>query len=95
MFDYLGTGFLQVTKDKELSTNGYDPDNPIVVEMGELVDAYMDKIGKNTEYFFHPEEIMAVTFAFIAAKETDGLPTPELLTKVKKVLEEENRFFSR
>ncbi len=44
MFDYLTMGFLQITKDKELSTNGYDPANPNILPIAELEEEYYKSI---------------------------------------------------
>jgi hypothetical protein len=74
MFDYLTMGFLQITKDKELSTNGYDPANPNILPIAELEEEYYKSIGKNTGYYFHPEEIIAINYGYMAANKTAGHP---------------------
>ena len=45
---------------------------------------YLDRVGHNTEYVIHPEEILADNFVFLA----DGakVPSPEILEKLNAVL---------
>lgn len=51
----------------------------------ENIDMYWSKIGRNTQYIIHPEEIMASNFELLMLKEKD-VPNPEILEKMKEVL---------
>jgi hypothetical protein len=49
------------------------------------VQGYMEKIGKNTFYIIHPEEIMAVNFA-LAVRQVKTVASPEILDGIVTVL---------
>lgn len=46
---------------------------------------FFEKIGRNTTYIIHPEEIVADNFALLAM-ETSDVKSPELLDKIKEAL---------
>lgn len=48
--------------------------------------AYADKIGKNTPYIIHPEEIMADNFAEMVSPSGKPIPTPRIIEELKKLL---------
>ena len=54
------------------------------------VPDYMEKIGNNTKYIIHPEEVLAENFVLLMFKAAD-VPTPELLEKMAGVLERDER----
>ena len=59
-FDYLQFKLLVV-----LDNNGnsiYKPGNPVILDVYQ-VTGFFEKIGVNTGYFFHPEEILANSFS--------------------------------
>ncbi|MGC3966369.1 MAG: hypothetical protein QM775_03055 [Pirellulales bacterium] len=47
---------------------------------------FFTQIGRNTGYIIHPEEIAADNFTLLARGDTD-VPNPELLEKMRKILE--------
>jgi hypothetical protein len=50
--------------------------------------AYYDRIGRNTGYIIHPEEVLADNFVLLVAGKTE-VPTPRILTEMKRVIEME------
>jgi hypothetical protein len=83
--DYANIGLLKIsgTDVKKIDeVNG----KPIIYNI-EDITGFFEQVGRNTDYILHPEEIMADNFAFtlIGSK---GLPNPEIIEKVKKILKE-------
>jgi hypothetical protein len=56
----------------------------IVVDPKKL-PSFQEQIGGNTTYIIHPDEILADNFVHLAL-ENDKVPTPRILTEMKKVL---------
>ena len=56
----------------------------IVYPMEKISD-FKEKIGENTQYIIHPEEILAENFV-IAFIDQQSVPTPELKEKIRKIL---------
>jgi hypothetical protein len=54
------------------------------------VPDFQEKIGRNTNYIVHPEEILADNFVHLVRGKTD-LPTPRIVEELRKVLEEAER----
>jgi hypothetical protein len=56
----------------------------------EDLEGLFEQVGRNTEYLFHPEEILADNFALLFMAEVSGrmppLPSPEILEKLRKEL---------
>ncbi len=80
-FEYMTVGFVP-----------YDEQMMPVQESGktliypmEKIDNFYEKIGKNTSYIIHPEEILAENFV-IAFTNASSVPTPELKEKIRKIL---------
>jgi hypothetical protein len=48
--------------------------------------AYHEKIGRNTGYIIHPEEILADNFVLLVTGETDA-KTPKILDEMKRTFE--------
>lgn len=46
---------------------------------------YLDRIGRNTDYVIHPEEILADNFVLLAKSQRE-VPSPEILDKLDAVL---------
>ena len=55
-----------------------------LVEVKE-VSGFFEKIGRNSSYIIHPEEILAVNFALIVTGETE-FPSPEVAEGIRSVL---------
>ena len=49
------------------------------------VPTFFDKIGRNTGYIIHPEEILAENFVLLVNNKTD-VPTPRILREMRDVL---------
>lgn len=49
------------------------------------VSGFLEKIGRNTQYIIHPEEILADNFALLILGE-QKVPSPEILQKMKEIL---------
>ena len=56
----------------------------IVYPMEKISD-FQKKIGENTQYIIHPEEILAENFV-LAFTDQQSVPTPDLKEKVRKIL---------
>lgn len=48
------------------------------------VQGFYDKIGKNTNYIIHPEEILADNFVFLINHQTDT-PSPQILESMERI----------
>lgn len=59
--------------------------NPVLHSPRDLQD-FWKKIGRNTNYIIHPEEIMASNFVHLI-KDKKDLPNPEIIEKMRKVLQ--------
>ena len=84
MFPNIMMEFLQLDSDLRPL---YVDDQPVLYRIQE-VEGFFEKIGKNTNYVVHPEEIMAVNFSMAIAKQPDT-PNPEILAAVLAVLSRE------
>ena len=62
-----------------------DADGKLIVYGMEDIEDFAQRVGKNTNYIIHPEEILAENFV-LAFLDTPGVPTPELKDRVRKVL---------
>jgi hypothetical protein len=47
--------------------------------------AFLEMIGKNTDYIIHPDEIMADNFVRLAMNDPD-VPTPRIIDEMRRVL---------
>ena len=61
-------------------TNG----EPVVINPREE-PAFLDKIGKNTNYIIHPDEILADNFVRLVMSDQD-VPTPRIIDEMRRVL---------
>lgn len=57
---------------------------PVVINPREE-QAFLDKIGKNTNYIIHPDEIMADNFVRLVMADKD-VPTPQIIEQMRTVL---------
>jgi hypothetical protein len=65
---------------------------PVLLEVGEPVvidakkeDAFYEKIGKNTNYIVHPDEILADNFVHLVMENRD-LMTPRIVAEMRRAL---------
>lgn len=87
LFGYLQLRLLEVT----LGESGLQPvldssGNPLLHEVSQ-VPGYFERIGRNTRYIIHPEEVLADNFSLLVF-DAKGVPTPELLLKLDERLKQ-------
>ncbi len=59
-------------------------DQPVVIDPRKL-PAYYEKIGKNTQYIIHPDEILADNFVHLVMGDA-GLATPRIVERMGRML---------
>lgn len=84
-FNYLNVGFLKLKGSDSLEID-YVNDYPVIYTYKEVSD-FFEKVGKNTQYIIHPEEILADNFAF-AIDHKKGLPSQWIVDKIQSKLKE-------
>ena len=57
---------------------------PVVINPREE-QAFLDKIGQNTNYIIHPDEILADNFVRLVMSD-DNVPTPQIIDEMRRVL---------
>jgi len=77
-FNYLQLSFLQMPRMSSAQP---------VLTTPEEVSGFFEQVGRNTNYFIHPEEILADNFALLALDE-HNVPSPEILEKMRRILEQ-------
>jgi len=86
-FNQMDFRFLALAEDPaggwRVATKPGGAGGPRLIAPSDAAD-YLERIGHNTKYVIHPEEILADNFVFLA----DGakVPTPEILEKLNAVL---------
>ena len=86
-FEYVKVGFVPYGEDFKAIRNAEG--KVVVYDMKEVKD-FFDKVGKNTGYIIHPEEILAENFV-IAFLNQDPIKTPELRERLRKVLKADKK----
>jgi hypothetical protein len=85
LFAYLVFRLMVVEPDgdhwKPVDTEG----RAVVIDPKTSAD-FQEKIGRNTNYIVHPEEILADNFVHLVMERKD-LPTPRIVEELKRVLE--------
>jgi hypothetical protein len=86
LFDYLVFRLMVL----EPAAGGYRPSlttngEPRLLSEEE-VTGYFEQIGRNTSYYIHPEETLAVNFVFLV-QGNESLPTPRILTRLREAIE--------
>ena len=64
----------------ESATVVYSDGQPVLHTPAEIA-GYIEKIGQNTQYIIHPEEILADNFT-LAIEPKENLPNPEIVAGV-------------
>ena len=77
-FNYLQLSFLQVPRMSSAKP---------VLAAPEEVSGFFEQVVRNTNYFIHPEEILADNFALLILDE-HNVPSPEILQKMRLILEQ-------
>ena len=83
-FDYLQLNFLVLDKIPALVSAPYNTESPILLDIKEI-DGFYDKVGRNTEYIIHPDEILADNFRLLLLGKTD-VASPEILRNLARAL---------
>lgn len=81
-FDYVKVAF--VPYDDQLKAKR-GKDGKVIIYGMEDIEDFSERIGKNTNYIIHPEEILAENFV-LAFLRTPNVPTPTLQQRVRQVL---------
>ncbi len=85
-FAYLQFKLLVVEKEGGSENLMAVSDGPSLKLVGmERVPGFLERVGRNTNYIIHPEEILADNFALLVLKESK-VASPEILQKMREVL---------
>ncbi len=84
-FDYMQFKLLSVKIEDECCTPVYNGDQLALHGPNEVPD-YFQKIGRNTEYIIHPEEVIAENFTMMINKRFN-VPNPGIIKKMNQILE--------
>lgn len=81
-FQYLNIGLVPIDKNtcKAIEKEG----KAVVYSINEASDFY-DRMGRNTQYIIDPEEVLADNFSLLLTGMTEGLPSPEVIQKWKRL----------
>src|SRR4030095_244472 len=88
-FDYLRFELL-LLDDQSSGANGspsHDSKNPTSVPVNRVA-GFFEKVGRNTSYIIHPEEILAENFTILILG-SNKTPSPEIISKMRSILAEE------
>ena len=85
LFDYLQFRLLVVHRVDERWQPKLDEDGVPVLIDGRANTSYREKIGRNTEYIIHPDEILADNFVHLLMQ-TKDLKSPEIVEKMRDIL---------
>lgn len=81
--DYLQFRLVAVDRPEEGASHSVAA-NPRLLQLGE-VTGYYERVGRNTRYVIHPEEIVADNFAMLVTG-VEQIPSPEILARVREVI---------
>jgi hypothetical protein len=84
LFQYLTFRLMVVDQRGDRWSPVEENGEPILLEPRE-VPTFFEKIGRNTSYIIHPEEILAENFVLLVNNETE-VPTPRILKEMRDVL---------
>lgn len=84
LFNYLTFRLLVIEKRDGAWQSVMMGDQPVVIDHKSL-PAYYDKVGKNTQYIIHPDEILADNFVHLVMESTN-LATPQIVDRMGRVL---------
>ena len=82
-FDYMQLVFFEVETKGNSSVLVKKNGQYVSYTMQQIPD-FADKIGKNTKYIIHAEEIMAENFKLMAVKQ--DVPNPEIIEQMQSIL---------
>ena len=84
LFSYLTFRLLVIEKHEGAWRPVMMGDQPVVIDPKKL-PAYFDKIGKNTQYIIHPDEILADNFVHLVMRD-QNLATPRIIERMGRML---------
>ena len=84
LFQYLTFRLMVVEQDDDKWMPVQENGQPVLLEAGD-VPAFSEKIGRNTSYIIHPEEVLAENFVLLVNNKTD-VPTPRIVAEMRNVL---------
>jgi len=84
LFQYLTFRLMVVGQDGDKWMPTEENGEPVLLEARD-VPTFFDKIGRNTSYIIHPEEVLAENFVLMVDNKTD-VPTPRIPKEMKRVL---------
>ena len=82
-FEYMTLVFFAVTTGKDGTFLKTEKGKYLFYSLDEISN-YLDKVGKNTNYIIHAEEIMAENFELMI-NGSPNIPSPKIITNMKKV----------
>jgi len=89
-FNFMAEAFMVIKKDKKSKL--YAPKlvngQPILYPFPDFQQQYLEKIGHNTEYIIHPEEILADNYMLLV--QNSPVPSPQILRRLKMVILADN-----
>ncbi len=86
LFGYLVFKLMVVEKNEAGDWQAVDREGKGVVLDPRKMPQFQEKIGRNTSYIVHPEEILADNFVHLVL-EREKLPTPRIVEQLRAVLE--------
>jgi len=89
LFDYLQFRLLAVHRQNGAWQPLLSDGQPILIE-GRSSASYREKIGRNTNYIIHPDEILADNFVHLVMG-TKDLPSPKIVEQMRAVLTSEKQ----
>ena len=84
-FDYMTFGLIEVKIFDEKCVPVIRNNKPTILDERDLPD-YLEKVGSNTEYFVHPEEILADNFLLMVNEDENRVKSPEIIIKMREIL---------
>lgn len=83
-FFYIDLKLLQIEEKGGKWKPMYRDGKAVLIDF-ESAPEFFEKVGMNTQYILHPEEIVAENFDFLVTGK-EGLPNPEILEKLEAAL---------
>ena len=87
LFQYLTFRLMVVEQDGDKWMPAEEDGEPVLLEASD-VPAFSEKIGRNTSYIIHPEEVLAENFVLLVNNKTD-VPTPRIVAEMRSALSDD------
>jgi len=88
-FSYITVGYMEIIyheNDGVWIANVDEEGLPVIHHIQNVPPEFYEKVGRNTSYLYHYEEILAENFAYLMIDFQDVLPNPELLIRLDNIL---------